>query len=657
MAKEKITDEELITRIRSEVTGALGYMGDTISQQREQAMQYYYGLPFGNEVEGRSQFVDSTVQDTIEWIKPSLMRVFASGDEMVKFNPHGPEDVPMAKQATDYVNYVFTKDNPGWEILYSWFTDALLSKNGIVKVWWEDYEEEEREEYHNLDEVSLMALISDDGVEVVEHTEIVEEGQPYHDVVIKRKDYDGRIKIENIPPSEFLIARESKNIQDARFVCHRVLKTLSELKEMYPDQDLDPEELGAGAEDMTDFSAERLERYKFDKSANYWEGWGDAGFAEEEGLRTYWLYESFLRTDYDGDGITELRKICSVGSKVLANEAIDKIPFVSLTPVKIPHKFFGLSVADLVMDLQLMKSTLMRNLMDNMYNQNFGRYAVLEGQANLDDLLTQRPGGVVRVKSPNAVTPLATPALEPYSFQMLEYLDGVREARAGVSKMSQGLDENALTSHTTATAVNAVMGAAQSRVELIARNFAETGVKDLMICIYELLHKNQDKERMIQLNNEWVPVRPDVWRDKYDCTVSVALGSGNKDQQMMHLSQMLQFAGEAMKGGLPIVSVQNMYNLGASLVRAMGFQNVNDYLTDPSQLPPEQEEEPSPDEQAKLLEAQVKQEELKIKAAEVQIKAQKIQQEYQKLQVDSSLKQQEINIEREQKRAVAIGRT
>jgi hypothetical protein len=313
-------------------------------------------------------------------------------------------------------------------------------------------------------------------------------------------------------------------------------------------------------------------------------------------------------------------------------------------------------MADLVMDLQLMKSTLMRNLMDNMYNQNFGRYAVLEGQANLDDLLTQRPGGVVRVKSPNAVTPLSTPSLEPYTFQMLEYLDGVRESRAGVSRMSQGMNENALTSHTTATAVNAVMSAAQSRVELVARNFAETGVKDLMIRIYELLYKNQDKERMVMLRNEWVPVRPDVWKDKSDCTVSVALGNGNKDQQMMHLSQMLQFAGEAMKGGLPIVSMQNMYNLGASLVKAMGFQNVDDYLTNPEMLPPKQKEQ-DPAEQAKLLEAQVKKEELKIKAAEVQIKAQKIQQEYQKLQVDTSLKQQEINLEREQNRAVAIGRT
>ena len=654
MAYEKITEDELLSRIRSEITDALGY-DDEISKQREKAMEYYYGQPFGNEVEGRSQFVDSTVQDTIEWIKPSLMRVFASGDEMVKFNPHGPEDVPMAKQATDYVNYVFTKDNPGWEILYSWFTDALLSKNGIVKVWWDEYEEEEREEYRNLDEMALVSLISSDDVEVVEHTEAMENDQPYHDVVIKRKSYDGRIRIENVPPSEFLISREAKSIQDSRFVCHRVKKTLSELREMYPDENLGPEDLSSGGEDMVEFTGERQARFEHDNSSTL--GFSEGDLSSEEALMNYWLYESFLKTDFDGDGIAELRKVCTIGDKVLQNDEIDKVPFVSITPVKIPHKFFGLSVADLIMDLQLMKSTLMRNLMDNMYNMNFGRYAVLEGQANLDDLLTQRPGGIVRVKSPNAVTPLTTPPLEPYTFQMLEYLDGVRESRAGVSKMSQGMNDKALTSHTTATAVNAVMTAAQSRVELIARNFAETGVKDLMTSIYELLYKNQDKERMTMLSNEWVPVRPDVWREKYDCTVSVALGNGNKDQQMMHLSQMLSFAGEAMKGGLPIVSVQNMYNLGASLVKAMGFQNVSDYLTDPSQAPEQQEEGPSLEEQAKLLEAQVKQGELKIKAAEVQIKAQKLQQEQQKLQIDTSLKQQEINLEREQKRAVAIGRT
>jgi hypothetical protein len=376
--------------------------------------------------------------------------------------------------------------------------------------------------------------------------------------------------------------------------------------------------------------------------------------SSEDALKEYWLHESYLRTDYDGDGIAELRKVCTVGSKVLANDAIDSVPFVSITPVKIPHKFFGLSMADLVMDLQLIKSTLMRNLMDNMYNQNFGRYAVLEGQANLDDLLTQRPGGVVRVKSPNAVTPLATPTLEPYSFQMLEYLDGVRESRAGVSKMSQGMNESALTSHTTATAVNAVMTAAQSRVELIARNFAETGVKDLMRAIYELLMKNQDRERVVMLRNNWVPVRPDAWRDKYDCTVSVALGNGNKDQQMMHLSQMLSFAGESMRGGLPIVNVQNMYNLGAALVKAMGFQNVDDFLTNPAMLPP-QPPQPSPEQQMAQMEMQVKQKELEIKSAEVQLKAQKLQQDAQKDAVDTQLKVAELKLESQQGRAVAIG--
>ena len=653
----KITEEELVSRIKSEITDALGY-GDTISEQRERAMEYYYGEPFGNEVEGRSQFVDSTVQDTVEWIKPSLMRVFASGDEMVKFNPHGPEDVKMAEQATDYVNYVFTKDNPGWEILYSWFTDALLFKNGIVKVWWDETDESQREEYKNLTEDELAVLINDPGVEVVEHTppgetsegaygDMSSEG---HHVVITRTNYNGKIKIENVPPSEFLISREAKSIQNARFVCHRVQKTLSELREMYPDEDLESEELGSGEEDANSLTGERLARFTFDDSDNFGLGYSET----EDALKMYWLHESFLQTDFDGDGLTELRKVCTVGNKVLQNDEIDSIPFVSITPVKIPHKFFGLSVADLVMDLQLMKSTLMRNLMDNMYNQNFGRYAVLEGQANLDDLLTQRPGGVVRVKSPNAIMPLTTPPLEPYSFQMLEYLDGVRESRAGVSKMSQGLNENALTSHTTATAVNAVMGAAQSRMELIARNFAETGVKDLMITIYELLHKNQDKQRVVMLRNEWVPVRPDVWNDKYDCTVSVALGQGNKDQQMMHLSQMIQFAAQSMQGGLKIVNEQNMYNLGSALVKAMGFQNVNDYLTDPSQVP---DQGPSPQQQMDQMEMQIKHKELEIKAADVQIKAQKVQQDAQEAAVDAQLKVAELNLEREQKRAVAIGAT
>ncbi len=657
MAKQKITEGELLARIRAEITDSLGY-GDELSTQRKEAMKYYYGLPLGNEIEGRSQYVDSTVQDTVEWIKPSLMRVFAGGDEMVKFTPVGPEDTQMAQQATDYVNYVFTKMNPGWSILYSWFTDALLQKNGIVKVWWDENETEEREEYFGLTDDELNALISDESVEVLEHTEnkleqdngvggiTVENG---HDIVIKRTIIRGQVRVENVPPDEFLIARESKTIADSVFVCHRVKKTLSDIREMYG-SDIDPEDLGAADTDMAEFSGERLSRYEFDNTAQRY--WG-AENATEEALQTYWLHENYLRTDYDGDGIAELRKVCVVGDYVLENEPVDYIPFVSITPINIPHKFFGLSVADLVMSLQTMKSVLMRNLMDNMYNQNFGRYAVLEGQANLDDLLTQRPGGVVRVKSPNAVMPLATPPLENYSFEMLEYLDGVRESRAGVNKYSQGLNENALTSHTTATAVNAVMTAAQSRVELIARNFAETGVKELMRTIYSLLQTHQDTETVIELRGEWLPVRPNTWRPGLDCTVSVGLGNGNRDQQLMHLSAMIQFASESMAGGLQIVSQKNMYNMGAELIKNMGFPDVQDFLTDPDSVPPPG---PSPEDQIAQAEVELKNKELDIKAADIQIKAQKLQLDAQNDQVEARLKSAELNLEAQQDRAVAIGR-
>ena len=648
MASSKLTDEELISRINSEIADSIGY-NDTVSDQREKAMEYYYGLPFGNEVDGRSQYVDSSVMDTIEWIKPSLMRVFAAGDEMVTFEPVGPEDVEAAQQATDYVNYIFTKDNPGWEILYTWFTDALLQKNGIVKCWWDEYEDWNREEYNGLDEQEFNALILNPSVEVLEHTPYQDDYGMKHDAVLSRKSYVGKVRIENVPPEEFLISREAKSIADARFTCHRVLKTLSELRIMYPDEDLDPQELGSG-EDMHAFDEERLARFQFDDSRGL--PWSDGNMnSEDDSLQTYWLHESFMRMDYDDDGIAELRKVCSVGQKVLANEPIDRIPFVSLTPVKIPHKFFGMSIADLVMPIQEIKSVLMRNLMDNMYNQNFGRYAVLEGQANLDDLLTQRPGGVVRVKSPNAIMPLATPQLEQSSFSMLDYLDNLRESRSGVNKFSQGLNENALTSHTTATAVAATMTAAQSRVELIARCFAETGVKELMKTIYELVLKNQDHQRVIMLRNKWIPVRPDMWKDQYDCTVSVGIGNGNRDQQLMHLTTMLQFAGDAMRGGLKIVNEKNMYNMGAALIKNMGFQNVDDFLTDPDSVPPQ----PDPREQMEQAELQLKQKELEIKAADIQVKQMKIQQDAAEAQVDAQLKVAELKLEAEQGRGVALG--
>jgi len=651
MSKEKVTEEDIVSRIDGEISDALGY-GDTISEQRAKAMQYYFSEPFGNEVDGRSQYVDSTVQDTIEWIKPSLMRVFASGDELVQFEPDGPNDVAIAKQATDYVNYVLQRQNNGWEIMYQWFTDALLQKNGIIKVWWNDFDEEIREEYAGLNDIEFEALISVDEVEVVEHDEYpvydemgVQGSGFEHDVVIKRHTSGGEVEVDNVPPEEFLINREAKNIQDARFVCHRVRKTLSDLREMYPD--VEKEDLKGGDAYAQSWGPERNARFSFDDSGNMFGI--DNNPSTEEALEEYYLHESFIRTDYDNDGIAELRKVCTVGSYVLSNDAVDNIPFISITPIKIPHKFFGLSIADLVMDLQKIKSTLMRNLMDNAYNQNFGRYAVLEGQANLDDLLTARPGGIVRVKSPNAVMPLATPPLEPFVFQMLQYFDDVRESRAGVSRTTQGLNDQALTSHTTASAVNAVMTAAQSRVELVARQFAETGVKELMCRIYELLVKNMDRERVIKLREEWVPVDPSSWSDKMDATVSVALGHGNKDQQIMQLSNLVQMAKDAKQSGSPMISEENLYNISSSLIKSMGYQNVNDFLTPPQEQAPPQ---PDPMQDATLEAIKV---DTQVKQGELAVKQMKAENEVNETKMDAKFKMAELNMELETGDQVKIG--
>ena len=659
MAKQpKLTEEQLLTRIHQEIRGAIGYGGDEVSVQREEAQRYYFGEPFGNEQEGRSQYVDSSVADAVEWMKPSLMRVFASGDSIVTFNPTRPDQVEQAKQATDYVNWVFLKSMKGWKILLDWFHDALLLKNGFVKVWWDYSEDKQREEYERLTDIEFESLISVDEVEVIEHTQTGEDmggvEVVLHDVVIMRTAKDGRIRVENVVPDEILLARESNSLSEARFVCHRVKKTVTELREM--GFEIDPDTLPRG-DDMDELSVQRLARYSFDDTYEFGI-WGDAEEGnQDKSTWTYWLYECYLRCDWDNDGLAELRKVCLIGDKVLENVAVDNIPFITITPTPIPGKTIGLSGADLVMPLQEIKSSIMRNVLDSMYLSNQPRLSVQEGMVNLDDLLTQRVGGIVRTKAPNAITPLPNHPIEAHTFGLIEYLDGVRESRTGVSRMSQGLNDNALTSHTTATAVNQVMSASHSRLELVARVFAETGVKELMERIYELLQKNQDKEKVVQLRGDWVGVRPDQWNDKMDATVAVGVGSGNKDQQIAHLSNLLQYGTQAIAGGLPIFNVQNIYNIIAQLIKAQGFMNVGDFVTDPSMIPPPQPEGPDPEMQIHQQEMQVKAAELEIKAGELELKRQQLAQKTQEADVDAVLRSEELALEREQKRAVAIGRT
>jgi len=646
---DKVTELELKNIIGQEINNAMGYMGGNLSAQRKKSLEYYMGEPLGTEIDGRSQVVSTDVADTIETILPNLLKIFTASDQTVKCEPQKSEDVALAEQATNYINYIFNKDNDGFSILYTWFKDALIEKNGIVKVYWDESEKVEQETYENLNDQEYQILLDNDNVEVISEEQFVDEktkqeleqikelalaqGQdvgdiptPYlHNCIIKRTSSFGKVKIENIPPEEFLIQKSAKSIEDADFVAHRVLKTRSDLIQMGFDRDIVDNLPTQNTVTMND---ERLARFAdIDESPLH--------DAPDESTQDIEIYECYVKIDMDGDGIAELRKVIVAGGNantILENMPCDFIPFCSLTPVPMPHRFYGRSVSELVEDVQLVKSTVMRQLLDNMYLTNNNRVAIMDGMVNLDDLLTSRPGGVVRTKQPpsQVMMPMQNQTISQQAFPLLEYLDTVRETRTGVTRYSQGLDADSL--NKTATGVNTLMSQSQMRMELIARVFAETGIKDLFRRIFELTVKYQSKDRIVELNNKFVAVSPTEWKNRYNISITVGLGAGSKDQQIVMLNNILskQLQAFQLQGNkeYPMVTLKNIYNSLAKIIEEAGLKNVENYFVNPDEgrdlVQPSPPPEPTPIEKIEFT--RIASEE-KRKVAELELEAKKLKAE------------------------------
>jgi len=658
MAK-KMTKDELAAQLSSEIESASGNFNTELSSQREDAMKYYLGEPFGNEIDGRSEIVTTDVRDTIEYIMPSLMRIFTTHNNVAEFEPQGPEDVEMAQQATDYVNYVFNKQNNGFKVLYDAFKDALISKTGVIKHFWEEKKEVSHETYENLTEIEYQSILANDDLEVVQHTETIIQKQQVddfgtlispaiieHDVRVKKTKTDGQVRVLSVPPEEFLVSRRATSVEDASFVCHRVKKSVSDLiLEGYSKSIV--EDLPTYTENSAEYNEERQARFSFDEdSVPAEEGKGPS--------RKVWIEECYIRIDYDGDGIAELRKITKGGDVILDNEEIDSIPFSTICPLPIPHKFHGMSIADTVQDIQLIKSTIMRNLLDNMYLTNNARYAVLAGQVELDDLLSSKPGGIVRMRAPGAVTALPTPQIQPYAFQMVQYLDGIREERSGVSKMTQGLNPDVLTSHVTSGAISAATESSMQRIELIARIFAETGIKDLFRNIYSLIQRYENRQKMAYLNGKFVPIDVSRWKEKLNCTVNVGVGSGSQNSKMQTMSGIMNILQTVVQnGGMgSLVTTQNLYNAISEFIAQSGYKNSDMFISNPQMMPPQQPPEPSLDEKVAAQKAQVELQKLQLQAQELeidtQLKAQELKLKQEEAAVDLALKQQELQIKKSQ---------
>src|SRR5262245_51701847 len=527
----KLSPGDLRALLATEKADALSAMSASkLSSERSRALDYYLGdmtrdMP---APEGRSRAVSTDVADTIEGLMPSLMDIFCGGDEVVRFEPVGPEDVAAAEQETDYVNHVFMQRNPGFLVLYSFIKDALLSKVGIVKVWWETREEFERETYLDLTEEQFAIIAGDPEVEIVEHTEKrvansesanSKEASDYsllaprysllHDVTVETKRTHACARVEAVPPEEFGIARNARSIRDAGYVFHDVLKRKEELIA----QGYDAEQVEA----LPSWSAlANVDTQARDTVEERSGGQGDEG--TNKANRLIKITEHYARMDYEGDGKAALYRVTtgSDQSDILTRDGepdivrADQIRFAAMTPVIIAHRFFGRSVADLVMDIQRIKTALLRALLDNAYLANNPRTEVPESHATettLDDLLVSRPGGIVRTKMPGGLSVIQHPDIGGHVFPLLQYQDTTREWRTGVSRQGQGVDPNALQNQ-VATIANQMFNAAQAKVKLIARIFAETGIRDLFTLLHATIRKHGGEPATVRLRNRWVAIDP-----------------------------------------------------------------------------------------------------------------------------------------------------
>lgn len=608
-------ERDVASIISSEIMQAMGSGSGGSSQleaDRRRALRYFYGKPFGNEVAGRSAVVLTEVADTIHWIMPSLMRMFAGGQDVFEVIPENESEREQAELATAYMNTVFWEEMDGFQVLYDWFFTALLEKNGFVTVQWENRTEPKMESYEGLLEEELNALLAEPrGLEVVEFEEgepvqypptqdpntgemVESDPQPTYNVTLKQTKTVGRVRIRGISPDEFLITRTARTLDDdTTFVAERVRLTVSDLVAMgFPldevltwPYDQTPEYEQTAIErraDETNFPITGAER-------------------KDAASRFLWVNNCYVRIDEDGDGYAELRHIIAIGdtgTKIVYDEYANFVPMASISASPVPHKFFGLSIADLVGDLQLIRSTLMRQLLDNLYLSNNQQMMVVPGQVMLDDLLTNRPGNMIRVDSvTDSMAPVVTPQLGPVAMDMMRYLDEIRETRIGVSRATQGLDASALNG--TATGVNAMMAAGTARIDLIGRIIA-VGMKRLGKLLLRTFKQHDNKGRMIQMRGNWVPVNPSVWSENFKVNIRVGLGVGAAAEVAQNLMAVLNLQKEVLaQGAANLVKPMDVYRAAAELTKAMGFRKADTFFTQP-----EENEWPEPAPDVQVLENQ-----------------------------------------------------
>ena len=627
-AKDKVSqeanEEELQGILKSELDDARDYI-EQVGEDRAEATEYYLGDAPNGQSSMQSEYVSTDVRDSVLFMLPSIMRTFFGTNKIVEFVPRNAEDIPLATQQTDYINYIIQQKNPGFKVMYDVFKDALIRKTGFVKAYWDDSITASTHEYTNVSPEGYQALMLDPDVEMVKEKvemqsmtiinpetgeEITQETPVSYDLTIRRVKGKNQVCIESIPPEEVLISRYARDLHSSPYVAHRMIKTVSDLVAMgYDREDM---EQYAGSGNLID-----AETFEEEEARNpYSDGIFDA--RNDAGQKNVLYVEHYLFYDLDGDGIDERIRVCTVGNglNIVNTAQWDDLPITLFCPDPEPHTSIGSCPADYLKPIQAAKSQIMRDTLDSLGHAIFPRMGVVEGQVNIDDVLNTDIGQPIRMRAPGMVQPFAVPFVGKEAFPVLSYLDEAKENRTGVSKASAGLNADALQS-STASAVSATMSGAQGRIELICRHFAD-GMKDLFKLVNSLVVKHQDQPDMVRLNNEFVPIDPRYWDSDKDLIVNVAISKSSDAEKQAVLLQVANKQEQILQQlgvNNPLVSLQQYSNTLSKLIEQAGFKDTQSFINSEVQPIPPQPPQPTPQDML----AQAEMEKAKVSAQKAMI--------------------------------------
>lgn len=633
-----LDDEAILSAVRSHVKEGVAYTDTKLAQERKRVIEFYNAKKPSPVSAGNSKYVSMDVYDTVESMKAVLLEVFSAGSDIVQFSGENEADVPHAKQATEYTRYQVFRENDGHGVFNSVIHDGLTARVGIAKVYWDKCEETIEEDFEDLTEEQFNMLLSDPEVELVGTPRAeANEDEEYEDpasneagetserpsssgftisgTICRRQDLS-RVVIEPVAPEEFIVKPRVRSLAAAPCLSHRFEKTKGELRAEGYAKDL-IEQIGTDESTLED-DPEVLARFQDIGNDRY--GLGDST-SKGETERTVVVYETYIKLDVAGTGEPKLWKVIHAGKVVLDKEQVDRHPFKVFVPLPIPHSFYGSNFAEKVVPTQNAKTVLTRSILDHAVITNNPRYGVVKGAlTNPRELLDNRVGGLVNMTRPDGVFPLPQAPLNPFIFQTIAMLDEDKEDTTGVSRLSQGLNKDAISKQNSQGMVEQLISASMQRQKIIARHFATQFLSELYHEVYRLCVENEKAEKIIQVCGTFVPMKPSEWRSKRHVSIDLRLGYGEQER----LAQDYVSFHDAISQDssmTPMYGPEQKFNVWTKVLEAKGHKDVTAFLNNPKSLPPP---EPNP---MQAVELQLKQQELKLAETTMALKQATAQQE------------------------------